>query len=65
MWTVIAFLSVLTAFMAAIYAVIALPLLKRMDDIRADLGQFNTSMETELRGIRTELKTQGERLYRH
>jgi type II secretory pathway component PulM len=59
-----AVLGALAAFTAAMYGVITRPLLKRMDDIRADLSQFKAETSAELRGIRDELKTQGERLTR-
>jgi hypothetical protein len=62
--SVVTFLGILAAFMAAMYGVITRPLLKRMDDIRADLLAFRTETNANFKEIRTELKSHGERLTR-
>jgi hypothetical protein len=51
-----AFLAALAALMGAMYAVITRPLLKRMDDIRADLVQFKIEVRGEFTGIRSEVR---------
>jgi hypothetical protein len=53
-------LVALAALLAGLYGVVTRPLLKRMDDIRADI----VLIQTDLRGIHAELKTLGERLTR-
>jgi hypothetical protein len=51
-----AFVAALAALMGAMYAVITRPLLKRMDDIRADLVQFKIEVRGEFTGIRSEVR---------
>jgi len=57
-------LVALAALMAGLYGVVTRPLLKRMDDIRADLLQFKTEVRGEFAGMRADLKDVSVRLAR-